>query len=177
MTKEVLMYNKKSRVSAILLIVAAALLLGFMILLPNLQYQMEEGDNLGTGLALIFLIIYGYPIVYLGAIPFVIVALVFGIKMLRQQDRKRLVSLNVRMLIASLVLLPVLAVGFNMARMMVFNSTLGLFPTIYAIASAVIYVACPVTQIVTIILLKKSPEETVSETAEEQPREINDNAE
>ena len=158
---EVNMYNRKSRVSAILAIVTAALLIGFMILLPNLQYKQGEGDGIGTAFALIFIIIYGYPLVYLGSIPFAIVALIFGIKMLKEQSRKRLISLNVRMLITTCVLLPVLIVGLMMASNMVFHSTLELFPIIYVIATAVAYGAGLIAQIVAIVMLKKSPEEGV----------------
>ena len=153
------MYNAKSRASTILAIVTALLLIGFMILLPNLQYKQGEGDNLGTAFALILIIIYGYPLVYLGAIPFAIVALIFGIKMLKEQSRKRLISLNVRMLITACVLLPVLIIGFIMASNMVFHSTLEVFPIIFVVVTAVAYAASLIMQIVTIILLKKSPEE------------------
>ena len=154
------MYNKKSRVSAILAIVTAALLIGLMIMVPNLQYKQGEGDNLGTAFALILIIIYGYPILYLGAIPFSVVGLVFGIKMLIQQSRKKLISLNVRMLITSCVLLPVLIVGLIIASNFVFHSVLGLFPIIYVVVASIAYIGGLAAQIVAIILLKKSPEES-----------------
>lgn len=155
------MYNKKSKISAILAIITAALLIGFMILLPFLQYKQGEGDNLGTAFALILIIIYGYPLLYVGTIPFSIVGLIFGIKMLKQQSRKKLISLNVRMLITTCVLLPVIAVGLMFTSSIIFHSTLGLFPSIYIVVASLAYVAGLVTQIVTIVLLKKSPEESV----------------
>lgn len=153
------MYNKKSKISAILVLVTAALLIGFMILLPNLQYKQTDDDNIGTAFGLIFLIVYGYPVVYAGSIPFAIVALVFGIKMLIQKDRKKLISYNVRMLITSIILLPFIAVGMYMASTMVFNSTLGALPIVYVIVMALSYVAGLVMQIVSIVLLKKAPVE------------------
>ncbi|MCH5148597.1 MAG: hypothetical protein J1G05_04445 [Clostridiales bacterium] len=153
------MYNKKSKVSAWLAIATALLLIGFMILLPFLQYKTAEGDGLGVGIALIFMIIYGFPVIYLSSIPFVIVALIFGIKMLKQQSRKKLISLNVRMLITSIVLTPFLIFGFMLAGGIAFHSVLGLFPIIYAVLIALAYAAGIVAQIATIIILKKSPKE------------------
>lgn len=157
------MYNKKSKVSAWLAIAAALLLAAFLIFLPFLQYKQADGDNLGTAFALIFMIIYGFPILYASSIPFVIVALVFGIKMLIQQHRKKLISLNVRMLITSVILAPFIVVGFIIAGGIAFNSVAGLFPLIYTVVIALAYGGGIVAQIVAIILLKKSPaEETLT---------------
>ncbi len=104
------MYNKKSKTSAILAIITAVLLIGFMILLPFLRYNVEDGNGLAAFFAVLFSV-YGYPVIYASALSFVIVALIFGIKMLKQQSRNKLISFNTRMLIATCVLLPFLAVG------------------------------------------------------------------
>lgn len=160
------MYNKKSKVSAWLAILTALLLSGFMIMLPFLQYKTAEGDGLGVGIALILIIIYGYPVIYLSSIPFIIVALVFGIKMLIQQSRKKLISLNVRMLITSIVLTPFLVAGFIFAGGIAFHSVLGVFPIIYAVLIALAYAAGIIAQIATIIILKKFPAEDVPTVTE-----------
>ena len=161
------MYNRKSKISAILAILTALLIIGFLVMLPLLKYEQGEGDNAGAVIGLILIIIYGYPLIYASAIPFAIVALIFGIKMLRQQSRKRLISLNVRMLITTCVLLPFLIVGFVMGSAMVFHSTLGLFPPIYVIVTSISYIAGLIAQIAAIIILKKSPEESAPAVPEE----------
>ena len=104
--------------------------------------------------------------IYASAIPFAIVALIFGIIMLKQQSRKKLISYNVRLLIATCVLLPFIAIGLFIISEMLFNSTLGVFPIIYTILLALAYIASLVTQIVAIVLLKKSPEEEVQAVTE-----------
>lgn len=154
------MYNKKSRTSAILVIITAVLLIGFMILLRFLQYK-GDGANWQDGFAVVFIVIFGYPLIYASSISFSIVAIVFGILMLKQRFRKKLISSNVRMLIATCVLLPFIAVGMYMASQMIFKSTLGVFPIIYAVTTWVAYIAGLIALIVTIVLLKKSPEESV----------------
>ena len=152
------MYNRKSKTSAILSIITAVLLIVLMVLLPFLQYNVDEGNGLAAFFIVIFSI-FGYAIIYAGAIPFVIVALIFGIKMLKQQSREMLISFNVRMLITTCVLLPFLAVGLIGSSGLIFQSTFKLFPTIYTILVSLAYIACLITQIVTIVVLKKSPEE------------------
>ena len=156
------MYNKKSKVSAILAVITAVLLIGFMILLPFLRYDVENGNGFAAFFIFIFSF-FSYAIIYASAIPFVIVALVFGIKMLKQQSRKMLISLNVRLLITTCVLLPFLAAGIIGGSGSIFQSKFEQFPMIYTIVMAVFYVSCLIAQIVTIVVLKKSPEEnTVS---------------
>ena len=137
-----------------------------MILLPFLRYDTEEGNGLAAFFAYYFSI-FGYPIIYASAISFVIVALIFGIKMLKQQSRDRLIFFNVRMLITTCVLLPFFAAGLIASVGLILQSELGLFPTIYTIAVSIVYIICLITQIVTIVILKRSPEEsepTVSES-------------
>ena len=150
------MYNRKSKISAILAIITALLFIGFMILLPFLRYDMKDGNGFAAFFIFLFSM-YGYAIICAAAIPFVIVAFVFGIKMLKQQSRKRLISFNVRLLITTCVLLPVFAVGI-FGSGLIFQSTFGLFPIIYTIVISIAYVACLITQIITIVILKKSPE-------------------
>ena len=154
------MYNRKSKTSAILAIITAVLLIGLMVLLPFLQYNVQEGNGLAAFFIVLFSV-FGYAIIYAGAISFVIVALIFGIKMLKQQSRKKLISFNVRMLVTTCVLLPFLAVGLIGSSGLIFQSTLKLFPTIYTIIVSLAYIACLITQIVTIVVLKKSPEENI----------------
>ena len=158
------MYNKKSKASAILLIITAVLLVGLMILFPFLQPHIEDSsdasEGIGAAFGVLFFIIGCFPL-YAGAVSFVIVASVFGIKMLKQQLRSKLISYNVRQLIATCVLLPFIAVGLIICSALFANSTLGIFPIIYVIIVALAYVASLITQIVTIPLLKKMPEQEV----------------
>ena len=158
------MYNRKSKTSGILAIVTAVLLIGFMVLLPFLLYNTQlEGLE---ALLIIFTFIFGFLPLYASAVPFVIVALIFGIKMLKQQARKKLISYNVRMLITTCVLLPLLAWGMISSIEVITKSALGLFPVIYTIVTALAFIAGLITQIVTIVVLKKSPEENVSPITE-----------
>ena len=151
------MYNRISKVSAIFAIITAVLLIAFMVLLPFLRYDVEKGNGLAAFFIFLFSF-FGYAIIYASAIPFVIVALVFGIKMLKQQSRKRLISFNVRMLIATCVLLPFLALGLIGSSGSILQSKLGLVPVIYTVVVSAFYIACLITQIATIVILKKSPE-------------------
>ena len=153
------MYNKKSKTSAILTIVTAILIIGFAIMLPLMQYNTPEDSDDLSGLVMIVVIIYGFPSAYLSSIPYVIVALIFGSKMCKQQDRKKLISLNVRMLITTCVLLPVFAFSMAFCSELIKNSTWGLMPIVYTIVMAVTYIASLIAQIATIVALKKSPEQ------------------
>ena len=159
------MYNKKSRTSAILMLITAALLIGFLVMLPNLEYQADEDEGIGAGILVMAIVIFGYPITYASSISFAIVALVFGIRMLAQKTRDKLIKFNRRALIATCVLLPFFALSLSFVSAMISKSQLGLFPTIYTVIVAVVYVAALITQIVTIVILKKTPEEVApSET-------------
>lgn len=163
------MYNRKSRISAILIIVTAVLLIGLMVMMPFLQYKQIEGDNgLGIAIGLIFIVGIGYPVIYVSSIPFVIVAIIFGIMMFKQKSRKKLIAYNVRMLITTCVLLPFIAGGLLIGSEMIINSTLGAFPIIYLVVVALAYVASLVMQIVAIVQLKKSPEEEAPTAVQEQ---------
>ena len=158
------MYNKKSKVSAVFAIIAALLLVGIMILFPFLMSNTElEGAEV---LVIIFAFILGFIPLYASAAPFVLVALIFGIKMLKEQSRKKLISFNVRMLITSLVLLPILTWSLITSSGLIAESSFGLFPVIYTIATALAYVGGIVAQIVTIAILRKSPEEVPTATEE-----------
>ena len=161
------MYNKKSKASAIIAIITAVLLVGFMILLPFLLYQQGEGDDLGNAIGAIVGLIYGYPLIYASAIPFAVVALVFGIKMLKRQERKKLIYYNVSMLITTCVLLPFLTVGLIIGSNLIFYSGLGMLPPICCAIVSLAYIAGLIIQIVTIVLLKKSPEENVPPVTEQ----------
>ena len=149
------MYNGKSKASAIILLLTALLLIGFMIMMPFLRYDPEDTN----GWAAIFIsIIYvlGLPLIYVGALPFTLVALIFGFKMLRQQDCDKLISYNVRTLIASIVLLPFLFAGCGICLGMITNSQLGIFPLIYLIVLAGFYALGLIARVITIIILKRS---------------------
>lgn len=159
------MYNKKSKTSAILALVTAVLLIGFLILVPFLLFNISEDAGFAA-FFIVLLSLLGCFAIYASAVPFVIVALVFGIKMLKEQSRERLISFNVRMLIATCVLLPFLAAGVFSSMGTISESQLGVFPVICTVIAALSYFACLVTQIVTIIILKKSSPETAQTDSE-----------
>ena len=166
------MYNKKSKASAILLIVTAVLLVGLMILFLFLRPHVGDDSDLGEGVGAVFSMLFfilGCIPLYAGALAFVIVALVFGGKMLKQQSRQKLISFNVRQLIATFVLLPFIAVGLIICSPLFTTSTLGMLPIVYTIVTALAYVASLITQIATIAVLKKMPEEITPPIAEENP--------
>ena len=152
------MYNKKSKTAAILTIITAVLLVGFMVLLP---FALSKTDLEGwAAIAAIFAFLFGFLPLYASALPFVIVGLVFGIKMLKQQSRKKLISYAARMLITACVLLPLLTWGLIGNSPLIFNSKMAPFPAIYMVVTATAYAVGLISYIVTIIVLKKSPEES-----------------
>ena len=172
------MYNKKSKASAILAIITAVLLLVLMILLPFLLLNVEIADNpdadtgegIGTAFAVLFGVVFaiiGYIVFYVSAIPFVIVGLVYGIRILKQQSRAKLIAHNRSLLIAACVLLPFLVVGMILSGLLILNSAFGVFPIIYLVIVALVYLASLIAQIVVIGQLKRMPEE-VAPTAVEQ---------
>lgn len=158
------MYNKKSKATAALAIVTALLLVGMMVLMPFLlqNTELEGGDLFGNILGFI---LFGFIPLYAGAAPFALVALIFGIVILKTKSRKSLIYSNVKLLVASLVLAPPLTLGLIVGRGFISTSAFGAFPVVYVVATALSYLAGIVTQIVTIVILKKSPEEP-SPTAE-----------
>ena len=159
------MYNRKSKTSAIITIISAILIFGLMILLPFVLNNTEL-EGVEAFAAILVSIIFSILPLYLSAIPYFIVGLVFGIRMLKQQSRKKLISFNVSALIATCVLLPFLAWGVFASSELIFNSSLSFFPIVYTVATAVAYVGSLIAQIVTIALLKKSPEENVEPITE-----------
>ena len=162
------MYNKKSKASAILTICAAALLIGLMVMLPCLKMDAGDTDDAGAAVGAVFamlIFILGCLPLYASSIAFSIVGLIFGIKMLKEQGRQQLISLNKRVLIATCVLFPILAIGLILSSTLIFSSTLGQLPIIYTFVAVVVYLAALIAQIVAIVILKKSPEETDSAVA------------
>ena len=162
--KEVRMYNKISKGSAIVHIVTAVLLVGLMILFIFLQPQVEEGGDLGEGIGAAFSVLFfliGCIPLYLASFSYTIVSVVFGAKMFKEQSRHKLILFNRRPLIAACVLLPFFAVGLFLASALFADSTLGVFPILYAIVTALAYLASIITQIVTLSKLKKSPEDPI----------------
>ncbi|MCH5151588.1 MAG: hypothetical protein J1F65_02895 [Clostridiales bacterium] len=155
------MYNKKSKASAILAIITAVLIVGFLILLPVLllNTQLEFGEVIAL---IIAGLIFGFLPLYASSVPFFIVALVFGIRMLKQQSRNKLISFNKSLLIATCVLLPFIMLGIGMCSSIVRSSATGIIIVIYAIVTALAYLASLITQIVASVQLKKMPEEVVS---------------
>ncbi|MCH5158211.1 MAG: hypothetical protein J1F33_03330 [Clostridiales bacterium] len=153
------MYNKISRASGILLIVAAALFIGFLIKIPLVNFDTDE-NALGILLFVLLFGPYGMIIAYIGSVPFVICAIIFGILMLKQKSRQKLISLNKRILIANCVLLPFVAIGLAYHFLLFSFSAIDVLMIILTVAATLIYVACVVTPIVTMVLLKKSPEES-----------------
>ena len=158
------MFIKISRMSAILLLISAVLLVGFLVMLPNLQFQdSEKEDMLGFAIAMVIL---GLPLTYGASVIFTIIALILGILLLTKKTRKKLVGLNIGALVVSLVLLPAFAFALYIVGQLLVNSQLGAFPILYTILVALVYLMGIVTQIVTIARLKKAPEESVSPVAE-----------
>lgn len=153
------MYNKKSKASAILSLITILLLVGLMIWLPFMQIKTEEGNELGAGLAAFVTILFGYPLIYIASCVFGIVALIFSILMLKQQARKKLIGYNVRMLITACILLPVLAIGLYIGCNIIFQTVTGVWPIIYTMLAVAAYLASLISYIVSIVALKKSPEE------------------
>lgn len=157
------MYNRKAKTSAILALVTAVLLIGFVVMLFNLQYEQQEGDNVGTAIALAFVIMFSYMFIGAGVIIFSAFALIFGIKMLKQQARRKIISLNVGLLITTCISIIPLVIGFLGGSTIIFHSTLEVLPIIYTVIVSVSLIASLLADILTIVLLKKSPEESVIE--------------
>lgn len=158
------MYNKISRASGIILVVVAALFIGMLIKIPFIQYNSTEDNGLGLVFIVALFGMYGNIIVYASTVPFIVCALVFGIIMLKQKSREKLISLNKRILIATCVLLPFVAIGLTYYYLLFTIAALDVLMTIFLFAVTILYPACVVTPIVTMILLKKSPAEAPAET-------------
>lgn len=154
------MYNKKSKASAILTIISALLMLGVMILMPILMSNTEM-EGLGAVFVILLSLIFTYLPLYLSAVPYFIVGLVFGSRMNKAQDRSKLISANKSMLIATCVLLPFLAWGIYGNSDLIANSTLGVVPIVYMVVTALVYVASLIAQIATLVTLKKLPDEPI----------------
>ena len=161
------MYNKKSRLSAILSMVAPALVFGLLVLCPILLVNTGV-EGLGGAIALIFSIAVGSLPLYIGGIAFVAVSFSLGGKMFREQSRKKLIKSNVGMIIASSVLMIFLAIGIIINVPLISESQLGVFPIIYVVIMCLAYLAAWVNYIVTIVALKKMPpeEEAVAQEVE-----------
>lgn len=152
------MYNRISKLSAISVLVAAALFIAFMVMVPFLNYTIDE--DLGAALFIFLFGAYSGVIIYVSQVPFVIVALVFGIKMLKEQSRERLVSFNKRMFIAALVLAPFVALGLAYVLSLFSISAIEIEQGIFTCVVTAVYAVCLIVPIVTIILLKRAPEES-----------------
>ena len=64
------------------------------------------------------------------------------------------------MLVITCLLMPFIATGMLWSAIVISASSEPLFPTVYTLAVAGLYVACFVVQIVTIVALKRSPIES-----------------
>ncbi|MCH5351224.1 MAG: hypothetical protein J1F39_04585 [Clostridiales bacterium] len=160
------MYNSKAKISAITILVTVGLVVGLMIMFPFMMTNLD-GDASGLGLVFVLMLFgpWGTGILYLSTLPFVIVGLIFGIKMLRGTSRKKLISYNVRMLIATCVLAPFVGLGVTYIGMLFSMSAINLFFGLYGFLVAAAYVICLIMQIVAIVLLKKTPEEPAAAPA------------
>ena len=166
------MYNKKSRISAILIITAAALLLGLMVLM----HVAFAGKNPTAGEVVsvfVYMLYFFWPI-YLGAFAFVVVGLIFGIKVLKQQRRKKLIRYNVATLITTFLAMPLLmfdcALAVDTLRFDVQigrTSAQNVLYVIFAVITTLCYLAALVAQIVAIVRLRRSPKEDDSTTKAE----------
>ncbi|MCH5162660.1 MAG: hypothetical protein J1G38_04140 [Clostridiales bacterium] len=146
----------KTKIAAISTLATAALLVGLMIMLPLLPANIDAEN----GFAAFFLVIFGswgWPAIYASGVPFVLVALVFGLKILLRRDDARLSSWIARMMIADFILSPVLVVGIILNYGPIFFSTLGAFPAIYAVLTLAAYVESLLAQIVALHALKTAP--------------------
>ena len=151
------MYKKKTIASAISSIIASALIFGLMIMFAMMPLNLEQ-----FGLAAIFVLLFifgAYVLIFVSALPFAIVTLVYGIRLLKQPSRKKLIAHNKSVLAAALVLLPFLAIGVFGGITMVTASEFDLIPIVYLVLAGCAYLACIVTSIVSLVLLNKSPEE------------------
>lgn len=150
------MCNKRSIASGVLAILTALLLVGFMVSLPSMGLDFEDEN----GFAVFFLAIfgmYGYIVLYVSAIPYVIVALIFGFKMLKGRPQEEQISLNKRLLIATCVLALFIEGGLIYGLMM-FQSGFGIIPKVYSVVLMIAYFVTLVAEIATIVRLKKSPQ-------------------
>ena len=149
-------------VSLGLLFSVAALFVGFMILGPFVQIDWGSDLSQGEAMGALVLTLFGgigLFAMYLGGMAFTIVALIFGIKMLKRPARDRLISYTVRMLIATCVLLEPLFMGVITGIVLFPHSQLGVFPLVYLFVIAVVYLASLAAQIAAVAILKRLPQE------------------
>lgn len=148
------MNNLISKIIGMWTLVTAALLIAFMASVPFMQMNID-GATLGTAFILLLFAQYGNILIYVSEVPFVIVAVIFGIKMIIKTDPDRLFSLHKRMLITAFVLAPFVALGLAYV-IILFTSTENRAPSLFPIAVAAVYGICLIAQIVGMIIQKKS---------------------
>ena len=143
----------KSKLSGILVILAALLLIGFAF---SYRFMDIKEIDLGGAFLLFFFGGYAFIIIFASAGLFALIAIIFGIKILRAQSNERLISLNKRLFIAEFVLAPFVGVGLAYAGMLYTMSTGGLVLGTLTFASVAAYGLSMIFNIGTIIALKRA---------------------
>ena len=155
------MYNKKSRVSAILALATAVL---FIVLMSAFYpiINTSKGRDIGAVLALLIFGQYGTIIFYSGAGATTLVTAICGLVMLFAKSRKRLISCNRSVKLWLAVLLIPTAVGLFFVGYFFYMFKLSEYIVLVVLALAA-YLACIVVSFITSARLKRMPAE--SETA------------
>ena len=147
------MNNIKSKISGIWAIFTALLFVAFMITFHFMEFKSVD---LGIAFFIFLFGAYGSIILYVSASLFALIALILGIKILRAQSNERLISLNKRLLIAECVLMLFVGLGLTYVGVLYAMSAIGLVLGMLTFASVAAYAICIITQIGTIIVLKKA---------------------
>ena len=144
------------KLSGFVSVVTALLFIGFIIMFALLKYEPQEDEALGFALFFIIFGGYGMIIVYASQIPFILVTLIIGIKLLRADDGDKIVSLNKKLLIACIVLALFVGVGLYYVGILFFGlHAISLFSGIYVVVAAAAYLACIVTSVVSMIFARR----------------------
>ena len=151
------MYNKKSRISAILALATAALFVGLILVFRFSEMDFGE-NNIGAAFFLFIFGGYGITLFYAGSILAAVIAFFCGLTMLLGKTQRRLISANKSLMILGIVLLPIVALGLTYIGYLYAMTVDGLLRVIYVAVAGVAYLGCIVVSIVTKRILKNMPE-------------------
>lgn len=150
------MYNKKSRISAILSLVTAALFVGLLLVFAFSGMNLE--GNIGAALLIFILGGYGLALFYAGSILAAVITFFCGLAMLLGKTQRRLISANKSLMILCIILLPFVALGMLYVGYLYYMVVDGLPRFIFTVVTGIAYFGCIVVSIVTLISLKRMPE-------------------
>ena len=151
------MYNKKSRLSAILALATAALFVGLILILHFSELDFGE-NNLGAAFFIFIVGGYGTVIFYAGSILAAVITFFCGLAMFLGKSQRRLIFANKSLMILGIVLFPIVALGLVYVGYLYGMTVDGRLRLIYTAVTGVAYLGCIVVSVITGRALKRMPD-------------------